>query len=48
MNDVLTVDACRISWAAGAAPGPQLGVLTVGREGTETTYVVTAFQPCPA
>ena len=47
-GDGLTVDACRITWATGAVPGPQLGVLTVGRAGTETTYVVTAFRPCPA
>jgi hypothetical protein len=47
-GDGLTVDACRLSWPTGAVPGPQLGVLTVGREGAETTYVVTAFRPCPA
>jgi hypothetical protein len=45
-GDVLTVDACRLQWTAGATPGPQLGVLTVGRVGAETTYVVTAFQGC--
>ena len=45
-GDVLTVDACRLTWTAGATPGPQLGVLTVGRVGTETTYVVTAFRGC--
>ena len=43
-GDVLTVDACRLQWTAGATPGPQLGVLTVGRIGAETTYVVTAFR----
>ena len=43
-GDVLTVDACRLSWAAGVTPGPQLGVLTVGRVGT--TYVVTGFRAC--
>jgi hypothetical protein len=47
-GDGLTVDACRLTWPTGAVPGPQLGILTVGREGTETTYVVTAFRPCPA
>jgi hypothetical protein len=46
--DVLTVDACRITWSGSAVPGPQLGVLTVGREKAETTYVVTAFRPCPS
>ena len=46
-GDVLTVDACRLQWTAGATPGPQLGVLTVGRVGTETTYVVTDFRACP-
>ena len=45
-GDVLTVDACRLQWTAGATPGPQLGVLTVGRVGAETTYVVTAFRAC--
>jgi hypothetical protein len=45
-GDVLTVDACRITWTAGATPGPQLGVLTVGRVGTEVTYVVTGFRAC--
>jgi hypothetical protein len=45
-GDVLTVDACRLQWTAGATPGPQLGVLTVGRVGAETTYVVTAFRGC--
>jgi hypothetical protein len=46
-GDVLTVDACRLQWTEGATPGPQLGVLTVGRVGTETTYVVTDFRACP-
>lgn len=45
-GDVLTVDACRVQWTAGATPGPQLGVLTVSRVGTDTTYVVTAFRGC--
>ena len=45
-GDVLTVDACSLQWTAGATPGPQLGVLTVGRVGAETTYVVTAFRAC--
>jgi hypothetical protein len=45
-GDGLTVDACRVTWPAGAQAGPQLGVLSVGRVGTETTYVVTAFRPC--
>jgi hypothetical protein len=47
-NDVLTVDACRLSWASGTAPGPQLGVLTVARLQDATTYVVTAFRACSA
>jgi hypothetical protein len=47
-GDGLVVDACRISWPTGAVPGPQLGVLTVGREGAGTTYFVTAFRACPA
>ncbi|MDT7578987.1 MAG: hypothetical protein QOK35_251 [Pseudonocardiales bacterium] len=47
-GDGLTVDACRLSWPAGVVPGPQLGVLTIGRQGAETTYVVMAFQPCTA
>jgi hypothetical protein len=45
-GDVLTVDACRLQWTAGAVPGPQLGVLTVGRVNGGTTYVVTAFRAC--
>lgn len=45
-QDVLTVDACHITWAGGAAVGPQLGVLTVGRRAAETTYVVTSFKAC--
>jgi hypothetical protein len=45
-GDTLTVDACRISWSGGATPGPQLGVLTVGRVASEVTYVVTAFRAC--
>jgi hypothetical protein len=48
VGDVLTVDACSLQWTAGAVPGPQLGVLTVGRVGTATTYVVTAFRGCPS
>jgi hypothetical protein len=47
-GDVLTVDACHITWPTGAVPGPQLGILTVGRVGTQTTYLVTAFRPCPS
>jgi hypothetical protein len=45
-GDTLTVDACHITWPGGAVPGPQLGVLTVGRVGTEVTYLVTAFSAC--
>jgi hypothetical protein len=48
VGDGLSVDGCRLTWPSGAQPGPQLGVLMVGRLGTETTYVVTAFQACPA
>jgi hypothetical protein len=47
-GDGLAVDACHLTWPTGAVPGPQLGVLTVGRQGTEMTYVVTAIRPCPA
>jgi hypothetical protein len=47
-GDTLTVDACHITWPAGAVPGPQLGVLTVGRVGTEVTYLVTGFRACSA
>lgn len=47
-GDGLTIDACRLTWPTGVVPGPQLGVLTIGREGAETTYVVTGFRPCPA
>ena len=47
-GDVLNVDACRLQWTTGMTPGPQLGVLTVGRVGSETTYVVTGFRPCPS
>lgn len=42
-GDVLTVDACALTWD-GAPAGPQLGELTVGRIGQ--TYVVTRFRPC--
>lgn len=45
-GDDRTIDACRLTWPTGVVPGPQLGVLTVGRTGTETTYVVTDFRPC--
>jgi hypothetical protein len=45
-GDVLTVDACRLSWAPGVTPGPQLGVFTVGRAGSASTYVVTGFRAC--
>lgn len=45
-GDTLTVDACHIAWSPGAVPGPQLGILTVGRVGAEVTYVVTAFRAC--
>ena len=47
-GDGLVVDACRITWPSGAAPGPQLGVLTVARTDAGTTYVVSDFRPCPA
>jgi hypothetical protein len=47
-GDGLIVDACRIEWPTGAVPGPQLGVLTVGRVGNEVTYLVTDFEPCPS
>ena len=33
----VTVDACHISVADGATPGPQLGILTVGRDGARTS-----------
>ena len=46
-GEVVTVDACHVTWPTGATPGPQLGILTVGRVGAQTTYVVTAFRPCP-
>lgn len=44
-GDGLVVDACEMTWDDGAA-GPQLGVLTVGREPTGQSYVVTGFAPC--
>lgn len=44
-GDGLVVDACAMTWDGGNA-GPQLGTLTVGREPTGQTYVVTAFAPC--
>jgi hypothetical protein len=47
-GEVFTIDACHVTWPTGATPGPQLGVLTVGRAGDRTTYLVTAFRPCPA
>ena len=47
-GDGLTVDACHIRWSVGTAPGPQLGMLTVGRVGTATSFVITGFQSCPA
>lgn len=45
-GDGTVVDACRLTWPSGVVPGPQLGVLTVGREATGTTYVVEALTPC--
>ncbi|MGQ0576981.1 MAG: hypothetical protein ACT4RN_22680 [Pseudonocardia sp.] len=45
-GDELDVDACRLTWPGGAAPGPQLGRLTVGRAEAGTTYVVTGLRPC--
>src|SRR5690348_7994349 len=47
-GEVLTVDACHITWPTGATPGPQLGVLTVGRDGARATYLVTGFRACPS
>ncbi|WP_300015007.1 hypothetical protein [Pseudonocardia sp.] len=46
-GDGLAVDACALTWEAVAA-GPQLGRLTVGREGTGQTYIVTSFAACGA
>ncbi|MBW0137516.1 hypothetical protein [Pseudonocardia abyssalis] len=46
-GDGLVVDACELTWDAGVA-GPQIGVLTVGREPTGQSYVVTGFTPCGA
>jgi hypothetical protein len=47
-GEVFTIDACHVTWPTGATPGPQLGILTVGRAGDRTTYLVTAFRACPA
>lgn len=44
-GDELIVDACALRWD-GPDAGPQLGRLTVGREGTGQTYIVTAFAEC--
>lgn len=44
--DGLVVDACALTWEDAAPAGPQLGVLTVGREPTGQSYVVTAFTAC--
>ena len=46
LGDGLEIDACALSWSSTVDPGPPLGRLIVGREGTGQTYIVLSFAPC--
>ncbi|MBC8092070.1 MAG: hypothetical protein H7Y15_09070 [Pseudonocardia sp.] len=46
LGDGLEIDACALGWGSTVDPGPPLGRLTVGREGTGQTFIVTSFAPC--
>ncbi|HXV91667.1 MAG TPA: hypothetical protein VD813_00105 [Pseudonocardia sp.] len=44
-GEIISVDACALSWRSAEPAGPQLGRLTVART-TGTGYFITEFRPC--